>query len=171
MKLCFPLAEKSQSAYPTVLILPVLPLMHLIVASPFSIQVLLVTPIQLVVKWNLQGFPCIKCSKVRAVPTRCLIPVQVECFIWMKAYPCYMPSHLVLSHCSCRWSALLIFVESLFNTLALTQSCLFHIGLVFYAFIQTVDSKIGCGSFQSIFTRKCYLSWASLKLWGLSKWS
>lgn len=116
----------------------------------------------------------VKCSKGRAVPPPLFIPVPLKGFILMRVSVCYIPSHLDLSLCSCKWSALLILIQSFFNTSVLTQSCHFHIGLVIFLYLHTSGGwKRGASQLQELqlsedFSQESLVSVEDPSNWGLS---
>lgn len=102
------------------------------VAFLFSIQILLVTNIQLVVKWNLQGCSYFRCSKVRAAAPHFLIPVQLKHFMLMKEY-ISVASHLIVPEAECFTNLHFLIIQHL----AFSESCHFHIGLILFPGLHT----------------------------------
>lgn len=147
----------------------IFPFMQLILGFSFSIQILLVTHIQLVVKWNLQGFSYIKYFKVRST--------ALHVFLYLCSSMFYMNESISLLHSiSFGFVSLFMQMECFINLpLVIIQhlsinsvvSLLYRFSFISMPFfLRTVDRNVGHGSFrsfsfQSIFTRKYSLTWAS----------
>lgn len=157
--------QLKRSNSPTLEIV-IFPLMQLLVAYSLLVSR---SYIQFMVIWNLQGFLMSDASGLGLyLPTFCTCAVKMfyinESICLLRSISFGFVSLFMQVEC-------FILIQSLlFNTLVLTQSCPFPIGLVLFLYLYTrwIETwgitASRASAFRGLFTRRHYLSWGSFKV-------